>query len=279
MYDAGESYASIASRLGVHIMTVLDWRKKLGLPARSSGGRTRSESYGPWWDEPITYRRPKQTPHGIPTWESASPKKILESIATPLSLSRGDIGLILGRMQKIIHLKQNPGRAKYKLLLREAYLYKRSPQALRPPIGIRKFVGVCNAAGYELKLTELQRLVRVSSQTGSIPPDPNAAEWIKRQEFLLRQEFQLSQEETSTGLSIAEVALSDQSVSWRAPNSIAAAAVYLGAGRHEHRIEQWRICSYFGITEPTLRTMIDRLIGIPQVRVILRNGTEVNSPA
>jgi len=253
-------------------MTVGDWRKRLGLQARSSRGRTNSGSGGPWWNQPMTYRKPKQTARSQTTWGSASPKKILESIALALLLSPGDIGLILARVQKSIHLRKHPGRSKYTILLTHAYLYLRSPQASRPPIGIRKFVEVCNTAGYELELTEIQRLVRVLSETGSIPRDPNAVEWIRRQEYLLRQEFELSQDEIATALSLAEIAQSDQSISGRGPNSLAAVSVYLGAECHDHRIEQRRICSYFGISEPTLRNVSDKFQNIPQARSIINNG-------
>jgi len=233
-----------------------------------------SGSAGPWWDDPITYRRPKLSRRSQTVWGSASPKKILEGIAPALSLSRGDIGLILARTQKSIHLRQHPGRPKYTILLTQAYLYARSPQASRPPIGIRKFVDVCNAAGYELGLTEIQRLVRVLSETVSIPRDPNAVEWIKRQEYLLRQEFQLSLGEITTALSLAEIAQADQSMSGRAPNTLAAASVYLSAGCHDHRIEQWHVCSYFGISEPTLRNISDKFQSIPKARSIIENGRE-----
>ena len=71
MYNEGKSYGEISKELGISVITILDWRKKLGLPSR------RNRNPRSWMD--------------VPAVKGLSPREMLQSIAKPLGLTQHDI--------------------------------------------------------------------------------------------------------------------------------------------------------------------------------------------
>jgi len=234
MYREGKSYDEISRELDVNVLTLHKWRVKLGLPPR------RVRDPRSWMD--------------IPIGSGMTPREILQSIGKHLGITDHDIEFILTRVDKLKTAGLIKGRRYEHVILAAAFMYLRWEGSGRRPVSATRFSDLCKDFG--LSRGGLLMLCRLFTATNLYPKERLRPEaFLERTWKSFQEKYSLSDTVKSRILTL----MKDPILTGRTPSAVVAACAYIACIESGNRIVQDDLSEFFGVTEVSIRNVVNSL--------------------
>jgi transcription initiation factor TFIIIB Brf1 subunit/transcription initiation factor TFIIB len=234
MYLKGATYEEMSKELDVYHMTLRDWRKRMSLPPR------RDRTKRSWMD--------------VPTGTGLSPRQILASVASQIGITKNDIAFILTRVDKLKSKGLVRGRHYEHVILAAAFLYLRWEGSGRRPLSAEQFTGACEQFG--LTKAALFTTSRPFLDAGLYPRKPLlTATLLDRIWKSLQDKYALPDTVKARILELTK----EPKIKYRTPSAILAGCSYIACIEAGNRITQEELAGFFGVTEVSLRNIINVL--------------------